>query len=158
MFLKCPAKLRCGHSEANDIYSTYSTLAKKQLHCDLQETDWTVPDEVTAAKKKQLEEAAAAAARARQAAAEQRAAAMNQLVRGAPRPSGTGFGAGAYDAEAARIAHIQSAMAARKGSGFGAGMSQEARLTGFKALLLEAGVNGFSFWDKVKPKLEKDDR
>eukprot|EP00877_Chromochloris_zofingiensis_P010149 jgi/Chrzof1/5388/Cz16g01020.t1 len=123
-----------------------------------EETDWTVPDEVTAAKKKQLEEAAAAAARARQAAAEQRAAAMNQLVRGAPRPSGTGFGAGAYDAEAARIAHIQSAMAARKGSGFGAGMSQEARLTGFKALLLEAGVNGFSFWDKVKPKLEKDDR
>lgn len=39
-----------------------------------------------------------------------------------------------------------------------AGLPREERLRRFKQLLLEGGVNGFSFYAKVKPKLDKDER
>lgn len=38
------------------------------------------------------------------------------------------------------------------------GATKAGRLAQFRALLGEAGVNGFSFYDKVRPKLEKDER
>jgi hypothetical protein len=38
------------------------------------------------------------------------------------------------------------------------GLSKEVRIQRFKQLLLEGNVNAFSFYAKVKGKLEKDDR
>lgn len=38
------------------------------------------------------------------------------------------------------------------------GLPREVRLTRFKQLLLEGGVNGFSLYAKVKSKLDKDER
>jgi hypothetical protein len=37
-------------------------------------------------------------------------------------------------------------------------ISKEARTNKFKAMLVEAGVNAFSFYDKIRVKLEKDTR
>ena len=37
-------------------------------------------------------------------------------------------------------------------------MSKETRANKFKAMLMEAGVNAFSFYDKIRVKLEKDAR
>jgi len=70
--------------------------------------------------------------------------------------------AGPANAEALRRAHLEQAMAARAAGGGGGGAeggdSKEARIAAFKALLSDAGVNAFSFFEKVRPKLESDAR
>jgi transcription elongation regulator 1 len=136
-----------------------------------QETAWSMPADVAAVKKKQAEEAAAAAERARQQAAEQRAKAAQQLQAAAPPPAagfggpgppgGLGFGQppppGFWgNADALRRLHMQR-MAEARAQGSGAGgvggggvLTKEGRMQRFKQLLVEAGVNAFSFYAKVR--------
>ncbi len=101
------------------------------------------------AKQRHKEEAALAAARARQQAAQQVALAQAQARRAA-----------AFDPEAARRQHIAALATARGGKGDGrdAAAEKERALVEFKQLLLDKGVNGFSFFDKMVPKLQDDDR
>eukprot|EP00775_Hariotina_reticulata_P012909 gene12909-13036_t len=61
------------------------------------------------------------------------------------------------EADAFRRMHMERMMAQRQQHGPG-GLSKEVRVQRFKQLLLEGGVNAFSFYAKVKGKLEKDDR
>jgi transcription elongation regulator 1 len=140
-----------------------------------QETAWSMPAEVAAVKKKQAEEAAAAAERARQQAAEQRAKAAQQLASAAaPAAGGLGFGGpgpgvlgfgqppppGFWgNADALRRMHMQRMAEARaQGSGTGVGgggvLTKEGRVQRFKQLLMEGGVNAFSFFAKVRLQLQ----
>eukprot|EP00878_Enallax_costatus_P031311 GHUV01034233.1.p1 GENE.GHUV01034233.1~~GHUV01034233.1.p1 ORF type:complete len:236 (+),score=103.21 GHUV01034233.1:642-1349(+) len=134
-----------------------------------------MPPEVAAVKKRQAEEATAAAERARQAAAEQRALAQrqmqvaavagaNQIANAAAAKGGGWFDAAGgrefwapvgQQADAFRRAHMQRMLQQRQQQDQ---LSKETRIQKFKQLLLESGVNAFSFFAKVKSKLEKDDR
>jgi transcription elongation regulator 1 len=128
-----------------------------------QETAWSMPAEVAAVKKKQAEEAAVAAERARQQAAEQRAKAAQQLAAAAAPAAGAAAGfsqpppPGFWgNADALRRMHMQRMAEARAHQGLGSGgaggsgvLTKEVRVQRFKQLLVEAGVNAFSFFAKV---------
>lgn len=125
------------------------------------ETTWAEPPDVTEHKRRAEAEAAAAARRMREAAEGQRLAqqreaqALGAAVGGAAAPRAP------LSAEELRRHHLAAARgAAAGGAGDGPPPADEraARLEGFRALLADAGVNGFSFWAKVAPKLEKDPR